>query len=411
MDERLTEIADGLNIYTPRMNLTLSTPAYPVNTLVRITFDRDMCAPDLSEHYVDARVSWDEANKSYALSNITPYGIKYTDGSRLYGKRNVTSIDYSMMINSDFQASNVRQWYVQPGEDSFGWLQNSEFFVSKTADFTHERKSAIVYLVLDSSSSLTDKVIGDIRSAIGVFINKLYNISSREVILASVNGNYTERTTGTDRIPSQTASAVKKEMSQYVPNVPKSTPAKSDPFYPVQTQNTASQFQPPAQTYQQKPAAAPQSQRPVSQPPVQTWQQPGAVSQFPAQELYQKPAVQPAPRPATRQTIQIPAVAASTDKGAIESLTPKSVQGSYSPQGAYWVQIGSYNDAMRAQRTWRTFSNTGMGSAEIFASAVNGITYYRVKAGPYINKMEAERALEQLKKYSAEYKDCFITNE
>ncbi|MDR2444648.1 MAG: SPOR domain-containing protein [Spirochaetaceae bacterium] len=391
MDERLTEIADGLNIYTPRMNLTLSTPAYPINTLVRITFDSDISAPDLSEHFVDARVSWDEGNKSYVLSNITPYGIRYTESNRLYGKRNSTGIDYSIVLNSDFHVSNVRQWYAQPGEDSFAWLQNSEFFASKTADFTHERKSAIVYLVLDSSSSLTDKVIGDIRNAIGVFINKLYNISSREIILASVNGNYKEHTPVVEHSPPKTVNTVKKEMSQYMS---KDSSTKNDPPYPVHSQS-----------------AAPHSQLPVSQPPVQIWQQPSTVSQFPPQELYQKPAVQGTPRSVTRQTVQIPAGSASPVRGPIEVLSLGSVPGSYSPQGAYWVQIGSYNDAMRAQRTWRTFSNIGIGGAEIFASSVNGTTYYRVKAGPYVSKMEAERALERLKTYSPDYKDCFITNE
>jgi cell division protein FtsN len=387
MDERLTTIADGLNIYTPRMNLKLSTPAYPVNTLLRITFDSDVSRPDNSEHYVDAHVSWDEASKSYTLVNISAYGIKYADNSRLYGKRNETGIDYSMLLNNDFHAPNVRQWYIQPGEDTFGWIQNSETFASKTADFMHERKSAIVYLVLDCSSSLTDKAIGDIRSAIGVFINNLYNASSREVILASLNGDYT------DWPQPQSTDAAKKQMTRYMPKT-------------AQAQSAAPRSQPSTQTYQQKPAAS-QSPPPVSQPPVQTWQRPNGVSQFPPQELYQKPAVQAPPR----QVSQFPAASSTSQKGSIEVLPLGSVPGSYNSKASYWVQIGSYNDAARAQRTWRTFSGTGIGSAEIFASVVNGMTYYRVKAGPYIDKIEAERALEQLKKYSAEYKDCFITNE
>jgi cell division protein FtsN len=82
-----------------------------------------------------------------------------------------------------------------------------------------------------------------------------------------------------------------------------------------------------------------------------------------------------------------------------------------SAQNRYWVQIGSYSDVAYAQRSWRTFSNTGMGSAEIFTTNVNGVTYYRVKAGPYIDKTEAENDLSRLKNYSPEYKDCFVTSE
>ncbi|MDR3355746.1 MAG: SPOR domain-containing protein [Spirochaetaceae bacterium] len=399
MDERLTAIADDLNIYTPRMNLTLSTPAYPVNTLLRITFDGDIGTPDASEYYVEARVSWDEAGKGYALGNISAHGIKYVEGRRLPGKRNETGIDYNILLNNDFQVPNVRQWYMQPGEDSFGWLPNSEFFARKTADFTHERKSAIVYLVLDCSSSLTEKVIGDIRAAIGTFINKLYSISSREVILASVNGDYPERP------QPQTAATVKNEMSRYVP---KNTQAQNDQTYPARAQTASPRSQPP-QSYQQKPAGTSQ---PVSQPPVQTWQRSGSEFQFPPKELYQMPAVQPVPRQTNRQTAQFPAASGAPGKNtSIEVLSPGSVPGSYRLQDAYWVQIGSYTEAAHAQRTWRNFSNTGIGSAEIFTSSVNGVTYYRVKAGPYVNKIEAEYALEQLRRHSADYKDSFITNE
>jgi cell division protein FtsN len=403
IDERLTAIADGLNIYTPRMNLRLSTPAYPVNTLLRITFDSDISTPDISQYYIDARVGWDEAGKSYTLGNISAHGIKYGDSQRLYGKRNETGIDYNMLLNSDFHVSNVRQWYIQPGEDAFGWLQNGESFAGKTADFAHERKSAVVYLVLDCGMALTDKTIGDIRNAIGVFINNLYNISSREVILTSVNGAYVEQASSRD--------AAKNQMTAYMP---KDGQTQNYSPYTAPSQSAAPQAPQtltPAQTYQQKPAATPQSPSPVSQPPVQVWQRSNSEFQFPPQELYQKPQVQATPWQTNRQATQFPAASAAPQKGSIEVLSAGNVPGSYNFQNAYWVQIGSYNDVARAQRTWRAFSGTGIGSAEIFTSAVNGITYYRVKAGPYVNKMEAERVLEKLKKYSAEYKDCFITNE
>jgi hypothetical protein len=191
LDDGLGAIANGLNIYTPRMDLTFSTPAYPVGTLIRLTFDGDIRSPDSSGCYVDARVGWDGSSKGYYLTVLDSYGIKLAGIRRMDGKRNETGIYYTLALNNDFDESGVRQWYIQPGENAAGWIRNSESGseTEKTADFTHERKSAVVYLVLDCSASLTEKEIHDVRAAMAAFINRLYDISSSKIELAAV-GNY-----------------------------------------------------------------------------------------------------------------------------------------------------------------------------------------------------------------------------
>ncbi|MDR2648883.1 MAG: hypothetical protein LBB94_04100, partial [Clostridiales bacterium] len=194
MNGSLVDIADGLNIYTPKMNLMFSTPAYPLNTMLRLTFDSNSTDPDVSEYYVDARISWDEANKNYILTALDSYGIKLADKRRIEGKRTGTSIYYTLTLNNDFNEANVRQWYMQPGENSSYWIQNSEFTSYKTADFMYERKSALVYLVLDCSSSLTEKEVDNIREAIGAFITKLYEISSSKIKLESIEQGYPRKT-------------------------------------------------------------------------------------------------------------------------------------------------------------------------------------------------------------------------
>jgi cell division protein FtsN len=165
------------------------------------------------------------------------------------------------------------------------------------------------------------------------------------------------------------------------------------------------------QRNQKPPAVVVQNPPPVSEPPVQVWQRGNTEFQFPPLELYQKPSVQASPHrspeagdPAAGNFQSAPPAPQRT---VVETVTTRTV----SSQNRYWVQIGSYSDAAYAQRSWRTFSNTGMGSAEIFAVNVNGVTHYRVKAGPYIDKTEAETALVRLKNHSPLYKDCFVTSE
>ncbi|MDR2097059.1 MAG: SPOR domain-containing protein [Spirochaetaceae bacterium] len=403
VNAKLMNIADELlMLYRPRINLTVSTPAYPVGTLLRITFDAYIDRPDISEQYVDFRVSWDAAEKTYVLNLADARGMEITDDQRrIYGKRNETGIDYTMMFSADFNESNVRQWYMQPGEETFGWVQNSEFMTKKTADFTQEIKSEIIYFVLDSSSSLTEKEINEIRQAVTLFINKLYNslyvTHSGDSSIAFSDINYqrnlplqTDGTVSSVQIYRQTA-------AQKPPDVSRQSPVASST----------------TQVYQRyEEAGATRNPPPVSQPPLQTWQRTNSEFQFPPPELYQKPAVQAPPRrSAGDRTVNSAGVSQYTPpKVSIEIYAKNGVK-TVSPQNRFWVQIGSFSDAAYAQRSWRTFSSAGMGSAEIFTSNVNGTLHYRVKAGPYFDKTEAENALIRLKNYSAEYKDCFVTSE
>jgi cell division protein FtsN len=431
VNAKLMNIADELlTLYRPRINLTVSTPAYPVGTLLRITFDAYIDRPDISEQYVDFRVSWDATEKTYVLNLADAHGTEITDGRRrIYGKRNETGIDYTMMVSADFNESNVMQWYMQPDEEIFGWVQNSEFMTKKTADFTQEIKSEIIYFVLDSSSSLTEKEINEIRRAVTLFINKLYNslygAHSGDTIIAFSDINYQRK------LPFQTDGAVssvqiyRHTTAQNPPPVSRQSQAASSTTQvyrhyeetgvtrsppPVSQQSQAASST--TQVYQHyEEAGVTRSPPPVSQQPVQTWQRPNSEFQFPPLELYQKPAVQAPPRLSAGDGTANSAGGVSRYTPPVSVDTTQNGVKTISTQNRFWVQIGSFSDAAYAQRSWRTFSSAGMGSAEIFTSNVNGALHYRVKAGPYFDKTEAENALIRLKNYSAEYKDCFVTSE
>jgi hypothetical protein len=415
IEKTLLTIADELlKTYKPRINLTLSTPAYPIGTQLRITFDNCAGTPEISEKYIDTRVSWDESTKTYILNILGQTGVTIANNNlRLHGKRNELGIDYTVMIGDDFLESNVQQWYIQPGEDPSIWMQNREFVINKAADFTHERKSEIIYLVLDCSSSLTEKEIDNIRYAVVVFINKLYNAlydsSKNELLIAH------------DSAP-VALNPVKTRVS------PPST-AVTAPAATIQN----------IQTYQPPPASTVvtvKTPAPVSEPPAQVWQRPNSAFQFPPLELYQKPAVQARPTEnrqastaqvtrlpeTTRQTetIRQPEAARSSSIASDTKTAPAtppqstitSITSGNTLQNSFWVQIGSYSDVVQAQRSWRTFATTGIGNAEIFTNNIDGKLYYRVKVGPYISRMEAEWSLAQMKKYSSlEYNGSFITTE
>ncbi|MDR0409799.1 MAG: SPOR domain-containing protein [Spirochaetaceae bacterium] len=563
----LSNIAEKLLItYKPRINLTLSTPAYPVGTRLRITFDG--YAADVSDRYIDTRVGLDEESKSYTLIVTEQSGMRLASDNKLHieGKRTETGIDYTMMLTDEFYEAQVKQWHIQPGEDAFGWLQNSEASTNKTADFTYERKSEIIYLVLDCSSSLSEKEIDNIRSALGVFINKLYNSlydpstragidafakdsfrnvaqytpggksanSSQDVYIQTYKpsdaaqlprpaseiviqtqkqegtgtsasppppaaaSTYRTQTSGQSggtpapSTPSAASSAYRTQtygqsggtsatttptaarsayrtqtygqstgtsapppppavISTYQPQTSgqsagtptPSTPSAASSAYRTQTygQSTGTSVPPPPpvviSTYQPQtsgqsagsstpppapPAAVsrlPQTTpyQPVSEIIVQAYRPSDATSRLPQATLptivtnssrdstAKPPAVQS--RPANRS----PAAVSSPNVPVIEVLSFSNAPLNTASRSGYWVQIGSYSDVSHAQRAWRLFSNAGMGSSEIFSTNMNGVTYYRVKAGPYASETDAERALAQMKNYSPLYNDSFITND
>jgi hypothetical protein len=155
-------------------------PAYPVNTLLRVTFD-DVEHPLDSKYYIDARIGWNGSTGNYALERLTPNGIKLLSWQSVDGKRNnETDVNYTLTFRAEsIEKYDVQQWYMKPGEDSLlGWMRNNELDVSSTTDFMYERKSAIVYLVLDCGTALTEKEINGVRTAAGAFLDRLYSYFS-----------------------------------------------------------------------------------------------------------------------------------------------------------------------------------------------------------------------------------------
>jgi cell division septation protein DedD len=381
MEKGLTDIADGLNIYTPRMNLTFSTPAYPLNTMLRLTFDSKITSADTSEYYVDARVAWDSTANCYVLNLLASNGITLPETRRIEGKRNDTGVSYVVTVNNDFDESNVRLWYIQPDGESSNWRPNNVVRMGKTADFTHERKSAVVYLVLDCGLSLTPTEIDAIRAAMTAFINKLYEISASEIQLATIEDYYPQKIT-----------PVHQTVAQQYGTVPTAPP----------TSQRYGQDRPVPQA-----DSAPNTRRQPIDPRVtqqQTRSNITPLSPPPVTKTSRTPPPTTRPKPDNKQTSRTPPSTVTGQSG------PQRLQSEITRK-FYWVQLGSFTDVARAQHAWGAFAKAGMGRAEIFSYNINGTIHYRVKVGPYTDKKVADESLARIKSYSPEYRTSFITND
>ncbi|GHU43818.1 hypothetical protein FACS1894190_14660 [Spirochaetia bacterium] len=269
VEENLLAIADGLNVWTPQVDLTISTPAYPVGTTVRLTFDDWVTTPSDAEFFVDARVGW--TDNSYILSNIKSSGVALNNVPRLTGRRVSNGVEYVVTVNNEFSAQNIKQWYIQPGEEAMGWQSNSEFSIKKASTIQHERKSALVYLVLDCSSSLKPEEIDRIRRAINVFIDRLYNASSRAVTLPEVGK---EAFTNVFYPGKKPDNSYARQLDNYSNRWDAQPPEESMQYQKQQIYSVPSpvvqQRQSPQQVYSVPPPAVQQRQSPqqIYQPPV-----------------------------------------------------------------------------------------------------------------------------------------------
>jgi cell division protein FtsN len=431
IEDRLLDIADSLNIFTPVVKLTFSTPAYPVGTVVRITFD-DAIYADGSAEYVEGRVSYE--NNSYSLNNLNSEGVKLASKASVKGRRTDNGIEYTVVLNNELPEIGLMQWHKQNAYSGSDWQTNSEFDMSKITDFTSSRKSAIIYLVLDCSSSLTATEINEIREAVSVFIDRLYNSASTSLNLSTFARNNSSPETRVSIRASQLPpdvphiqmsqqntltvqpSSLQSDIPQFVSpqsivQADQAVVVQQPPIY----QAVQPQYQPPA--YQQSPA--------YQQPPV--YQQPPAYQQPPVQQQYSQqqydlsqssysqppryqspqyvlPPTSP-PSVTTGERTFIPSVTQSTPA---PSTPEKTVTWNESYSG-FWVQVGAYSELRFAQNMWRTLYTKGCTYAEIFGKEIEGVMYYRVKVGPYQNRHDAEAALGVLRETGSS--DCFIVKQ
>jgi uncharacterized repeat protein (TIGR02543 family) len=183
-----TAIADSLQVEVvhSNTNFNMKTPLFPPGTKVRMTFDVSGTDPSDaagSSKYIEGTISRTGlgANLVYTFGDITyGGGLGSTQGA---GPITGTIDDSSSEVNFAFTGmtgydpatdeSLAKQWYCPPSATE--WQMNSEYSISGSTNVQVEKRSALIYLVLDASRSLNTTQIGQIREAANGFINLLYD--------------------------------------------------------------------------------------------------------------------------------------------------------------------------------------------------------------------------------------------
>ncbi|MDR2575273.1 MAG: hypothetical protein LBC52_02400 [Treponema sp.] len=171
-------IADGLNITNTTTSFIMVTTMLDSSTKVRMTFDVTADADAASSaKYIEGTIN--RSGTTYTLNNITyAGGISSGVGTGpITGTINGSEVkfifDNIIGYNTSTDRPSTRQWLMAPG--SSAWQINSEYSSEGSSTSTVERRSAIIYLVLDCSTSMDTNNIARIRNAANTFITSIYN--------------------------------------------------------------------------------------------------------------------------------------------------------------------------------------------------------------------------------------------
>jgi uncharacterized repeat protein (TIGR02543 family) len=180
----LAGIAENLQVVHSNTFFNMKTTMLPSGTKVRMTFDiinTDSASAAGSSRYLEGTITstGTGANMVYTFNNITyGWGLGSTQGAGpIVGVLNVPEVIFSFSGMTGYDPSvdseqMIKQWTMPPEESS--WHINREYNTSGATNTQVEERSAIIYLVLDSSSSLNETNIEQIRGAALEFIESLY---------------------------------------------------------------------------------------------------------------------------------------------------------------------------------------------------------------------------------------------
>ncbi|MDR2247391.1 MAG: VWA domain-containing protein [Treponema sp.] len=175
LNQKFQDIANNLTIINRDLTFAIITPSYQPGTKIRMTFDvaePTMEAFSKSTRYVEGEVSIKDG--TYELTHITySEGVSSSSEEPVPGTLNGTEVSY---IFNDFLVSDAKwqlqQWILSPGTTT--WQRNSEYTMGDSLKIAVEKRSSVIYLVLDNSRSLVDTDVASIRNAVEGFINLLY---------------------------------------------------------------------------------------------------------------------------------------------------------------------------------------------------------------------------------------------
>jgi hypothetical protein len=172
MDEvsvKFKEIAASLYKTSESTTLTIIIPMPSDNEKERFTFD-DVTDATASQCYLEG------VYVNGAMTNITYVGCSSTSGARVVEKAaggvkiQFTFENFADESGQAISTQHMQQWHMSPGQST--WTRNSEFRPEESTKTIEERKTAVVMLILDCSSSLGDD-FAKVKEAANDFIRTL----------------------------------------------------------------------------------------------------------------------------------------------------------------------------------------------------------------------------------------------
>lgn len=149
--EKFQQIAEQLSTSSYLQTITLKIPGLSNGTRVRFTFDNPSSAAN-SKVYIEGTFNL----RSRSLTDVEYHGMTSTSGTTISGTADGIFVTFQFdgiqtangkLLSSDY----IDEWYLT---SSNSWQINSEFDKEENSDVVYERKSAVIMLVLDCSSSL-----------------------------------------------------------------------------------------------------------------------------------------------------------------------------------------------------------------------------------------------------------------
>jgi hypothetical protein len=184
LQKTFEDIAANLLTVNSSTNFNMKTTLLSGGTKVRMTFDvTGTGSSDAagSSKYIEGIITrtGTGASLTYTFGSIT-YSVglgSNQDAGPINGSINGSEVTFAFTGMNGYDpgtdGSKAKQWTMKSDETE--WQIESEYSIGGGTNIETDMSSAIIYLVLDSSRSLNETQIGQIRTAVNQFINSIYN--------------------------------------------------------------------------------------------------------------------------------------------------------------------------------------------------------------------------------------------
>ncbi len=179
LNAEFEELAGSLYSSSTSFVVDIRIPGgYDDGTKIRFTFD-NVASATASTMYVEGTYRRDGGSRT--LQNIVYNGLRSGSGTTVNGVVNGAFVTFSFddlytASGGSIQKGHEQQWYSTTA--SSVWQRNSEFGSGSDVVIVEERKSAVVMLVLDCTTSLGTAGFNAMKNAANNFIKVLSGMSS-----------------------------------------------------------------------------------------------------------------------------------------------------------------------------------------------------------------------------------------